>query len=280
MIFIVGCQNQKDNNDDTLVDDVKILLLNTYGERIKTESLGLNTEYLTIYVSDPTIDITNVLFTTKTNLTFEQNHLQSEEVTNLGKFFHVGYDNPDFSYFEISRIEISTSIGTYTLDTSISTMIESDDTKPINIDVIDIDIYDLVFLDDTLNDDFKFSIDLNLLSDNVIIKNIELLNNNLYPESLMINNVFINGVAFESGNDDFTYNEGVINLRIALTDYYLGHYAFRVTYQYDGQTFQATTSAMSVILSVDENKLQDEAFNQRLQTYINGNLANEFEKKN
>ena len=82
------------------------------------------------------------------------------------------------------------------------------------------------------------------------------------------------------GNDSFSYNEGLIELRISMTDYYLGYYVYKITYQYDNTSYYMYTSAISVNLSVDEMNIQQETFFNRLQEYIGGELSNEFTKKN
>jgi len=279
IIFLLGCTTVDTDEVTHIENEVTILLLNTYGERVKTKPIGLNTEYITVYIDDTGVYISDVKFTTKYGLTFNFDHVTSETVSDLGKFYHIGYDNPDFSYLDISEIEISTNIGNYIVETNIQTMTEKAVDEPSGIDIIGIDQYDLVFLDDTLVDDYRFSIDLSLLEDNVSIQNIELFNSDHYPSGVMIENVWINNDEFEVGNESLSYNEGILNFNITMTDYYLGHYVFKVTYQYESNTYYTYTSALSIILSVDEYKLQETSFNNRLQEYIDGNLASEFVKK-
>jgi hypothetical protein len=269
-----GCSIEPENENNN--DELFFVLLKNFGTRVNTNSRGLNTEFVSLYTNDIDVEVKLVEFITSTNETILSSHV-SEQGYNYGKFIHAGYDNESFDTINIQRINLKTDQGDFYLDVDIESMITIDNN--VSEDLIELNRYSLIFLDFTFEDNFKLDIGIDLLKDEIILKDVQLYNQNDYPSNIEVEEIYINGVQFVGNTTQFKYNSGELIMKISLSDYYIGNYVFEITYSYEGVEYTTYTSAISINLSVDETNILNSDFKNRVDEYLNGEYNYEFNKK-
>lgn len=289
-LTLSSCSN---NNEEKLSSEesfkassTTIQYIKINGKQINSTSIGLSTEFFSFYSNNPDLEVNSS--------TFELEKAVKQDCTNIsvqsydgGTLIECGFDFESevfgITSYKVNKIELDTNCGIFYVNPKYESVdLEIDSSKYSDIFRMgpkhELSISEMNPVDSSNYPSLNCR--LEILTDDVLIKDIELANKEYFPSDLIINDVFLNGVKFEK-NSDFIYNESPLNINVNLNKFYIGDYNFKITYVYNNTENFIYTAPQSIFYFM-EDFFPDtlESYKEFYRYYRGADLTYEMQKEN